>query len=208
MFTGLIQHRGLVRSRDESATSTRLVIDDCGWEHRPEPGDSIAVNGCCLTVADRDDGLAFDVVPTTLQRTTLGRLTAGDRVNLESAATPSTLLGGHLVQGHVDGVGTIKTNGDDPPEGWKMRIQPPEEITPYLVDRGSVTVEGVSLTIADWDGTLLSVALIPETLDRTTLGALREGDLVNLEPDCLAKMVAAMLEQRGLIEARPQRPGS
>jgi riboflavin synthase len=199
---------GIVRSRDDAATSTRLVIDDRGWEHRPELGDSIAINGCCLTLTGRDEGLAFDMVPTTLQRTTLGHLAPGDRVNLEHAATPSTLLGGHLVQGHVEGVGTIQSNGDEASEGWKMKIQPPAEVAPFLVDRGSVTVEGVSLTIAGWNGSVLSLALIPETLQRTTLGGLLAGDKVNLEPDCLAKMVAAMLEQRGLIPPGSGVPGS
>lgn len=199
---------GIVRSRDDAATSTRLVIDDRGWEHRPELGDSIAINGCCLTLTGRDEGLAFDMVPTTLQRTTLGHLATGDRVNLEHAATPSTLLGGHLVQGHVEGVGTIQSNGDEASEGWKMKIKPPAEVAPYLVDRGSVTVEGVSLTIAGWNGSVLSLALIPETLQRTTLGGLLAGDEVNLEPDCLAKMVAAMLEQRGLIPPGSGEPGS
>jgi riboflavin synthase len=174
---------GIVRSRDDAATSTRLVIDDRGWEHRPELGDSIAINGCCLTLTGRDEGLAFDMVPTTL-------------------------LGGHLVQGHVEGVGTIQSNGDEASEGWKMKIQPPAEVAPFLVDRGSVTVEGVSLTIAGWNGSVLSLALIPETLQRTTLGGLLAGDEVNLEPDCLAKMVAAMLEQRGLIPPGSGVPGS
>jgi len=199
---------GIVRSRDDATTSTRLVIDDRGWEHQPRPGDSIAVNGCCLTLVEHEEGLAFDVVPTTLERTTLGSLAPGDRVNLEHAATPSTLLGGHLVQGHVDGTGTIQANGEEAFGGWKMKIQPPAEVAPFLVDRGSVTVEGVSLTIAGWDGTEVSLALIPETLQRTTLGGLVAGDEVNLEPDCLAKMVASMLEQRGLIEPGSRKSGS
>ena len=200
---------GVVRSREKTASGERLRIDAAGWGHRPDPGDSIAVNGCCLTVADQTSELAFDVIPATLTRTTLGGLAAGDRVNLEHAATPSTLLGGHLVQGHVDGVGRVLSNARNDDSGaWELQIQPPPSVAAYLVDRGSVTVEGVSLTIAEWAPEGLTVALIPETLERTTLGGLKRGDSVNLEPDCLAKMVAALLDQRGLLGPTAETPAS
>lgn len=207
MFTGLIHQLGTIRSRERTDRGERLTLEAPGWSHRPATGDSIAVNGCCLTVADRSDGLAFDVIPTTLARTTLGGLAPGDRVHLEHAATPSTLLGGHLVQGHVDGVGEVRFNGALDDGGWELRIAPPETVAPYLVERGSIAIEGVSLTIAAWCEGTLTVALIPETLERTTLGGLRNGDSVNLEPDCLAKMVATLLDQRGLVGGTPD-PGA
>ncbi|MCH2146100.1 MAG: riboflavin synthase [Phycisphaerales bacterium] len=199
MFTGLIQHVGTIRARIGGTESTRFEIDAEGWSHQPEPGASIAVNGCCLTVVSADGCLAFDMVPITLERTTLGGLDIGSKVNLEHAATPETLLGGHIVQGHVDGIGTVESNGSDGSDGWKLVIRPSGRVTGYLVEKGSIAIEGVSLTIAGCSGGLLEVALIPETLSRTTLGSLEAGDQVNLEADCLAKMVGALLEQRGLI---------
>jgi riboflavin synthase len=199
MFTGLIQHVGTVRSRTNGTDATRLEIDPDGWDHQPDLGESIAVNGCCLTLAEQDACLAFDVIPVTLERTTIGTLAIGSRVNLEQAATPSTLLGGHLVQGHVDGVGRVLANQADENDGWRLKISVPDEVNAYLVEKGSITIEGVSLTIAECPPGELEVALIPETLARTTLGSLQAGDSVNLEADCLAKMVGALLERRGLI---------
>ena len=208
MFTGLIQHCGTITAREERAEATRLLVDHDGWDHQPEPGASIAINGCCLTVVEADARLAFDVIPITLQRTTLGHLRVGSRVNLEHAATPSTLLGGHLVQGHVDGVGRVLTNGSHPEDGWILGIEAPGSVGDYLIERGSITIEGVSLTVKDTSEGGLEVALIPETLERTTLGGLRPGDQVNLESDCLARMVEALLSRRGVIPGRAGAPDS
>jgi len=200
MFTGLVQHLGRVESRTSSDAGASLWVSLEGWDHRPDPGASIAVAGCCLTVADRRpdaarvEAVRFDVVPQTLRSTTIGSLGEGDRVNLESSATPTTLLGGHLVQGHVDEVGTvlsIVTEGE-----WRVRIGMGASLAPLLVPRGSIAVEGVSLTVAALDREWFEVALIPETLERTTLGALAVGDGVNLEGDCIAKMVVRVLETR------------
>jgi len=200
MFTGLVQHVGRVASLTPSPTGASIVVSLEGWDHRPEPGASISVAGCCLTVAERrlEEGrvaaIRFDVIPQTLRRTTIGSLTEGDRVNLEPSATPTTLLGGHLVQGHVDEVGkvlAIDTDGE-----WRVRIGVDATFAPLLVPRGSIAVEGVSLTIAGLGREWFEVALIPETLDRTTLGDLKAGDGVNLEGDCIAKMVVRVLETR------------
>lgn len=205
MFTGLIEAMGTVHDVQETATGRRLVIDPGSWGHQPDLGASIAVSGCCLTVvAVGDTGFAFDVIHRSLEMTTLGDLAPGDRVNLERAATMSTLLGGHLVQGHVDGTGRVE--GIDDGDDWRIRIRSPAEVTPHLIDRGSIAIDGVSLTIArvlrDSDGTArgLEVALIPETLERTTLSASKVDDRVNLEADAMAKMVSVHVER--LLAAR------
>ncbi|MBL8990346.1 MAG: riboflavin synthase [Phycisphaerae bacterium] len=199
MFTGLVQSTGVLESLTPTPAGRRLIVRCPGWDHRPAPGDSIAVSGCCLTVAEPPraspggTALAFDVVPETLDKTTLGALTPGDAVNLEHAVTASTLMGGHFVQGHVDGVGRVdraETSGQ-----WRIRIAPPPALMPYMVPKGSVCVDGVSLTIADvrpaecW----FEVALIPTTLERTTLRALRPSGAVNIEADVLVKAVVHAL---------------
>jgi riboflavin synthase len=153
-------------------------------------GDSIAVNGVCLTVVEAGDGvLAFDLSAETLDRTTLGSLRPGDGVNLERPVTVATRLGGHVVQGHVDGVGTVESRADDPAGGAVMRIRVPAGIGRYLVEKGSVAVDGVSLTVAAIDGDQLEVALIPHTVAATTLGAAGTGTRINVEVDVLAKYV-------------------
>lgn len=205
MFTGLIEATGTIHEVEETATGRRLVIDPGPWGHVPDLGASISVSGCCLTVVSvGDTGFVFDVIHRSLEMTTLGDLTPGDRVNLERAATMATLLGGHLVQGHVDGVGRVAAidDGDD----WRIRVDCPETVSPHLVDRGSIAIDGVSLTIArvlrDGAGraTGLEVALIPETLQRTTLSSRKVGDRVNLEADAMAKMVGVHVER--LLAAR------
>ena len=167
--------------------------------HRPALGDSIAVSGCCLTAARLADGgrtLGFDCIPESMRKTALGRLAAGSTVNLEHAALPTTLLGGHLVQGHVDATGEVVSVGRD--GEWRVRVAVPESFAPWLVPQGSIAVDGVSLTLASisppgsstcW----FEVCLIPVTLAKTTLGRLAPGSIVNLEADCLAKMVARHL---------------
>jgi len=196
MFTGLVQHLGRVQAATSSGTSLRLIIDPQDWPHRPAPGDSIAVNGCCLTLAGSPlhGRLTFDAVPETLAKTTLGSWSAGRPVNLEHAATPTTLLGGHMVQGHIDGVGRVVSNGESS-LGWRLKVDVPPDLMPCMPPKGSVCVDGVSLTIADADASAhhIEIALIPTTLKLTTLGSLRPGDSVNIEADVVAKTVVNVL---------------
>ncbi len=187
---------GTISRRSEAGNVIRITVDKDGWQHDPARGDSIAVNGCCLTVVEKTgDQLDFDMVRTTSDTTTLASLDVGARVNLEHAATPSTLLGGHLVQGHVESTGTVVHNREFEDRGWILKIKTSETLSRFLIKKGSITVDGVSLTIAETIDQTLEIALIPETLERTSLSLLQEGDLVNLEADCLAKMVSALLER-------------
>jgi riboflavin synthase len=200
VFTGLVQALGRIAEIRRGAESTRLVVETGGWPHRPDPGASIAVNGCCLTVVDvRPEGFGFDVIPQTLAVTSLGALRVGAGVNLEHAATPTTFLGGHVVLGHVDGLAEvveIRTEGE-----WRVRLRLPSDLARFVVDKGSIALDGVSLTIArvaDADeGPMIDVCLIPETLARTNLAERRVGDRVNVEADHLAKLVARQLEWIG-----------
>lgn len=201
MFTGLVQAVGVVDRTEPSPVGVRLSIDPRGWNYRPAPGDSIAVAGCCLTVAV-DPGssagrLVFDVVRETLAKTTLSDLAPGSSVNLEPSVTPATLLGGHLVQGHVDGVGGVETVRTGPEH--RVRIRPPGELMEYMTPKGSVCLDGVSLTLAAVypnDGAF-EVALIPTTLARTTLGGLRPGGRCNIEADATAKTIVHWLRHYG-----------
>jgi riboflavin synthase len=177
MFTGIVREVGTVASFDGS----RLVVET-GTE--AELGDSVAIAGVCLTVAARENGgLAFDVVSETLGRTTLGSLSAGDKVNVEPSLRAGDPLGGHIVQGHVDGVGRLRERGE---LTW---FDAPAEIVRYCVEKGSIAVDGTSLTVAATDERGFAVALIPHTLEATTLGELAPGSAVNLEVDILAKYV-------------------
>jgi len=192
MFTGLIQHVGSVESIARVESGARIVVAGAGWDHRPEPGESIAVSGCCLTVSEPVGGggrMVFDVVAETLARTTLGSLRPGDGVNLERSLTLGSLVGGHIVQGHVDGVGRVRRI--DREDGWRVRIQVPGGLMEFASPKGSIAIEGVSLTIAGLDppGCSVEVVLIPTTLRETTLDSLVEGGGVNLEMDVLAKTV-------------------
>jgi riboflavin synthase len=194
MFTGIIEELGAVleRALDRITVSCRTVLTDA------DVGSSIAVNGVCLTVVDRGPGhLGFDLSEETLRRTSLAGLSPGDPVNLERPVTLTTRLGGHLVQGHVDGVGEVDGVEAEPAGGAWLTIRPPAELLRYLVDKGSVSVDGVSLTVAGADGDAFSVALIPHTLAVTTLGTARVGDAVNLEVDILAKYVERLLTSTG-----------
>jgi riboflavin synthase len=182
MFTGLVREIGTVRSMDAG----RLVIET---SITAAVGDSVAVDGVCLTVVANDDGtLAFDAVPETLSRTSLGSLAAGDGVNLEPALRVGDALGGHYVQGHVDGIGSFRGVADG--LHW---FDAPQEILRYVVEKGSIALQGTSLTIAASDDTGFAVALIPHTLEATTLGRLEPGARVNLEADVLAKYVEKLL---------------
>jgi riboflavin synthase len=182
VFTGLVREVGRVVSFDGSRLSVESSL-------AAAIGDSVSVNGCCLTVVDGDRRtLAFDAVPETLARTALGRLDAGAAVNLEPALRAGEPLGGHYVQGHVDGVGRVRSLE---PEGGgaRMWVDPPAELLRYCVEKGSIAVDGVSLTIADLDEEGFAVALVPHTLAATTLDTLEPGSEVNLEADVLAKYV-------------------
>ncbi len=204
MFTGLVQHVGRVAAVTPTPAGLRLRIDPAGWAHAPAQGDSISVNGCCLTIVGgmgkggegAGDGFLFDAVPETLAKTTLGGWEVGRRVNLEHAVTAGTYLGGHVVQGHIDGLGEVRANGETPGRGWLLRLAPDAALMRYMVPRGSVCIDGVSLTLArvDMHAGEIEIALIPETLARTTLSDLRPGGRVNLECDVLAKTVAHYLE--------------
>jgi riboflavin synthase len=201
MFTGLVEEKGTVTAVEELGDSVRLTIRGPVVTSDAGHGDSIAVNGCCLTVMDRgDDTFAADVMRESLDKTSLGDLTVGSEVNLERATRAGARLGGHIVQGHVDGTGRILDR--TPSEHWEIvRVALPAELARYLVDKGSVTVDGTSLTVvevvdADPDAggsSWFSVSLIPTTLADTTLGTKGPGDRVNLEVDILAKYVERLL---------------
>lgn len=177
----------------------RLGVEMGSWGYVPELGASVSVDGCCLTVAAMSGGVAqFDVVAETLAKTTLGSLEAGARVNLEHALRADSLLGGHFVQGHVDGVGEVVDVQRDPSD-WRMTVRVAREIAKYATPKGSICISGVSLTIARLEGDRIGVALIPTTLSETTLGELSAGDRVNVEADVLAKMVVHQLERFGRV---------
>jgi riboflavin synthase len=210
MFTGLIQTMGTLASSQATPSGKRLEVETGprDWGHEPRAGDSIAVNGVCLTLVETPDGPAgrflFDAVPETLSKTTLGVLAPGARVHVEHAATPTTLLGGHIVQGHVDGVGRVVSNGVRAGQqggpwgsGWVLEIACPPGTIEYMIPKGSVAVEGVSLTLAAVDvraGTI-QIALIPTTLAKTTLENLKPGDGVNIECDATAKTVVHYMKE-------------
>jgi riboflavin synthase len=196
MFSGIVEQLGVVTICEPCEFGETLYVDPAGWPHHPAAGDSISVNGCCLTVTDpgqRAGELRFDVIRQTLRMTTLGELEAGDRVNLEPAVTPSTMLSGHIVQGHVDGVGVVRKVTDLPSER-RLRIEPPPHLREYIVDKGSIAADGVSMTVADLGETWFEMALIPTTIAKTTLGIVGEGDRVNLEADCVVKTVVSWLK--------------
>ena len=193
MFTGLVQDRGRVEAVDTTADGVRLRMRSALASELGD-GDSVAVEGVCLTATAVDRaGFAADVMSETLRRSTLGDLRAGSSANLELPLRAGDRLGGHVVQGHVDGIGEI---GDVTQEGFSRRlsVQAPAELLRYVVEKGSIAVAGVSLTVAEVSDEGFAVALIPETLERTTLGDLEGGERVNLEVDVLAKHVEKLLE--------------
>jgi riboflavin synthase len=198
MFTGIVEELGEVASITDLGDSVRLSVRADRVTADAGHGDSIAVNGCCLTVRD-NHGVVFtaDVMKESLDKTSIGRLGVGSPVNLERAVQAHTRLGGHIVQGHVDAVGTVLERV--PSEHWEVvRIGLPARLSRYIAQKGSITVDGVSLTVVDVDDTgdepSFTVSLIPTTLELTTLGTLGLGDLVNLEVDVLAKYVERLLE--------------
>lgn len=200
MFTGIVEELGTVHAVVDQSDAIRLTVQATTVLDDVRLGDSISVNGCCLTVAatetsrdsDRVDLWTADLMQETLDRTSLAGVQPGDRVNLERAVTASSRLGGHIVQGHVDGVGTIVSR--TPSEHWEVvEVSLPADLEPYLVEKGSITVDGVSLTVVDVHPESFTISLIPETLARTTLGFREVGDRVNLETDVIAKHVAKLV---------------
>jgi riboflavin synthase len=193
VFTGIIEERGEVQAREDH----RLVVS-CRAVNVDSPvGASVAVNGICLTVVDRSDAtLSFDLSEETLTRTSLRRLAPGAPVNLERPVTLAARLGGHLVQGHVDAVGQVLAIDSLPEDGGaRIRIRIPDRLLRYVVEKGSITVDGVSLTVAALHDDGIEIALIPHTLRVTTLGAARRGDPVNLEVDVIARYVERLMER-------------
>jgi len=196
MFTGIIEELGAIAAVEKHAAGSRITIAAAVVTSDIHNGDSISVNGVCLTALDvSSTSFAADVSPETLDKTTLGSLNTGSPVNLERAMLPTTRLGGHIVQGHVDGRGTFisaTTEGDF----WTVRIGFPIEIAKYLVHKGSVAVEGISLTIAALADDHFDIAVIPKTWEMTNLSSLVPGDAVNLEADVIAKYVERMIGLR------------
>jgi riboflavin synthase len=194
MFTGIVEELGAVQTVEHHDGGARieiaagLVLEDAAL------GSSIAVNGCCLTVVEQGDGWwAADAQAETLDRTTVGGLAAGDPVNLERPVRLSDRLGGHIVQGHVDGVGTVVARTPEPDGSTRLTIRLPDGLDRYVVEKGSITVDGVSLTVTEVTPSGFGVALVPHTLAVTTLGVRTPGDTVNLEVDVLAKYVERLL---------------
>jgi riboflavin synthase len=205
VFTGIVEELGVVDGIEDQGDALRLTVRGPHVVVDARLGDSIAVNGCCLTVAERDqETFTADVMRETLDKTSLGVLEPGSKVNLERAVTPAARLGGHIVQGHVDGTGSVVRR--TPSEHWEVvEVSVPAELARYLVPKGSVTVDGVSLTVVDVDdpaGTF-TVSLIPETLARTTLGFKQPGDPVNLEVDVIAKYVERLVVTGPVVSTGP-----
>ena len=196
MFTGIVEELGSVVAVEPQGDAVRLRIRGPVVTSDAVHGASIAVNGVCLTVVEHGDGeFTADVMQETLDRSSLGGLDAGSRVNLERPVTPEARLGGHLVQGHVDGTGVILER--IPSEHWEVvRVSLPDDLGRYVVEKGSITVDGVSLTVVEAARDSFTVSLIPTTLGLTTLGAKSVGDPVNLEVDVVAKYVERLLQWR------------
>jgi riboflavin synthase len=193
VFTGIVEEVGTVVALDATDDGARIAISAPRLAPLAAIGDSISVSGCCLTaVAIEGDVLRFDAVPETLARTSLGRLRAGSQVNLEDALRAGEPFGGHLVQGHVDGVGEVRAIAPEG-DGYRLRVRLPHELARYAAEKGSIALAGISLTIAALDGDEIEIALIPHTWTATTVGTLQVGDPVNLEVDVVAKYVERLL---------------
>lgn len=196
MFTGIVANLGEVKSIDNLSDSIRVTIKSAELTAELKRGDSIAVNGACLTAVNlTTSSFTADVMRETLAKTALGELTAGSRVNLELPMRPSDRLGGHMVLGHVDGVGKIISR--EPSENWDwLRVELPAELMKYVVHKGSIAIDGVSLTVNEVNARQVGFSLIPETLASTTLGIKQVGDSVNVEVDIMAKHIERLLEAR------------
>jgi len=198
MFTGIIEELGRVVSIEDQPDAKRITIEGPLVTSDVNRGDSIAVNGTCLTAIEIEPGhFTADVMHETLRLTSLGAAKVGDVVNLERAMNAATRFGGHVVQGHVDGLGHIVSR--EPSENWEwVRVSIPAELTKYVVLKGSITIDGISLTVNEIEGNVVGLSLIPETLRLTTLGAKTVGDPVNIEADIMAKHIERLLEARGI----------
>jgi riboflavin synthase alpha subunit len=198
MFTGIVRERGRIVSVDRDGEGLTLSVDARATAADLAIGDSISIDGVCLTAVNVEDGrVALHAVPETLSRSTLGALRPDDEVNVEPALRVGEPLGGHYVQGHVDAVGRVRSvepEGD----GLRVVVEASPDLLRFCVEKGSIALDGVSLTIADLESDAFAVALVPHTLEATTLAALAPGDGVNLEVDVLAKYVERLLETRGL----------
>ncbi len=196
MFTGLVEEIGTIKSITRVAVG-RLVVTSNRVVNEVAIGDSVSVSGVCLTVTSMAEGeLSFDAVPETLARSTLGQMRPGDKVNLEASLRAGKMIGGHFVQGHVDAVGRIDsvTPIED---SWVIRISAPESVMRYVVEKGSIAVDGISLTVASCEASGFTIAVIPHTLGMTTLHLKKPGDAVNLEADIIGKYVEKFVTQRG-----------
>ena len=195
MFTGIVRERGRVTAVEEEAGALRLEIEAPSTAAALAIGDSVSVGGCCLTATAVSGGrFSVTAVPESLSRTTLAAVALGDEVNLETATRAGDPLGGHYVQGHVDGIGrvvSVERDGDD----VRLSVETAPELLRYCVEKGSIAIDGVSLTITAVGEEAFEVALVPHTLEQTTLGELTEGDEVNLETDILAKYVEKLIER-------------
>jgi riboflavin synthase len=201
MFTGIIEELGTVDSIHARSAGARLKVQCCTVMTDITEGASIAVNGVCLTAIDlRPDSFSADLAPETLRRSNLGELRTGSRVNLERPLSPSGRLSGHIVQGHVDGTGEFLSLAALGDENWWLRIRVPAELDAFLVYKGSIAIDGISLTIAALEADVLSVTIIPHTYRNTTLGGYRMGSRVNIECDVLAKHVEKLLRKLDLKE--------
>jgi riboflavin synthase len=196
VFTGIVRERGTLVAADPTEAGRRLVVEAPTTASETVIGDSVSVDGVCLTATDVADGrVTFDAVPETLSRSTLGRLDVGDEINVEPALRAGEPLGGHYVQGHVDGVGRVRAL-DREGDSLRVTIEAAPELLRYCVEKGSVAVQGVSLTITALHDEAFSVALIPHTLEVTTLGTVAIGDDLNIEVDVLAKYVERLVAPR------------
>jgi riboflavin synthase len=193
MFTGIIEEMGTVKALRREAGAARLALSAAGVLDGTAPGDSICVNGVCLTVVEMGrNEFSADVAVETLRVTNLGELKAGARVNLERALQLSARIGGHLVSGHVDAVGRLREKRDEG-NGWRIFFDAPETVLRYVIKKGSIAIDGISLTVADVDRAGFSIAMIPHTAKLTTLGFKTAGDSVNLEADIIGKYVERLL---------------
>ena len=202
MFTGIVRERGRVVRAEGGPQGLALELEAPETAAASAVGDSVSIAGTCLTVTSVADGrMTFHAVPETMERSSLGRLEPGSEVNLEPALRAGDPLGGHYVQGHVDGLGPVRSLEPEG-EGARLWVEAPPELLRYCVDKGSITVEGVSLTIAGLESDVFAVALVPHTLEATTLGASRPGDPLNLEVDVLAKYVEKFVQADGTATIR------
>ncbi len=203
MFTGIVEEMGVVKALEKSLAGARLsllaqtIMDDLAI------GASVSVNGACLTVVTRSEReFSVDLSPETLSVTTLGQLTAGTPVNLERAMKVNERIGGHLVAGHVDGTGTIRSRQADG-NAVRLTIEAPSELLRYCIPKGSITIDGVSMTVNEVTDRTFSIAVIPHTAKATTLGLMKEGERVNLESDLIGKYVERLLQERGHLPPKP-----